>query len=276
MELPYIQINGKETGDISVLDRGLQYGDGVFETIAVCDGAPLLWDQHWQRLHQGCAALAIQTPNQQVIESEIADICSGCGRAVLKLIVTRGNSHRGYRPVSDEAPNYIVYLLPWPDYVNDYRSNGATLTICETRLASNPRVAGIKHLNRLEQVLARAEWHDEYAEGLVLDYDNNVIEGTASNLFIVKNGALITPDLKFCGVSGVMRQQVMLQAHQSGIDVKIEQLSEIELAAADEIFVTNSIIGIWPVTCLRNKKYPVGVMTKMFQKNLGGMYCASE
>ena len=127
-------------------------------------------------------------------------------------------------------------------------------------------LAGLKHLNRLEQVLARAEWQDTaYAEGLLCDTSGRVIEGVFSNLFLIKDGELITPDLSRCGVAGVMRAEILQQAQSLGISQTVRDVSYAELVAADEVFVCNSLYGIWPVCALATHDWPVGPLTRKLQ-----------
>lgn len=178
-------INGQDSTTLSAQDRGLLYGDGLFETIAIRNGAPLRWERHLQRLMLGCERLGIPCPDVTTLTLESLDLCKGHDRAVLKLIVTRGVGGRGYRAPAQLQPTRILARHPWPDYP-DHARDGVRVRLCDMRLAQQPALAGIKHLNRLEQVLARAEWNDEdIAEGLLFDREDHVIEATMSNLFLV-------------------------------------------------------------------------------------------
>jgi len=163
----------------------------------------------------------------------------------------------------------MVHTRPWPDYPEEYRKLGVPVRWCETRLARQPRLAGIKHLNRLEQVLARAEWRDEFAEGLMCDTEGQVIEGTMSNLFLVQKGTLVTPDLSQSGVAGVMRAEVLEQADRLGIPHVLQPVSVGMVEQAEELFLTNSLIGIWPVARLEAQHYAVaGKITQTLQAAL--------
>lgn len=256
-----ILLNGKPQDLIPASDRGLHYGDGVFETLAINNGKPQFWTAHMERLLDGCSRLVIPLPDVACLKAETTQVADGCERAVIKIIITRGSGGRGYRPPASPEPQRLVMHYPWPDYV--VPQEGITLRQCLTPLSCNPRLAGIKHLNRLEQVMARAEWGDDLVhEGLMLDLDGNVIEGTMSNLFAVRNGVLLTPDLTRCGVAGVMRHQVLLLAHKLGITCEIVQLRAAELEGMDELFVTNSVIGIWPVSCLGEARYGEAPITQ--------------
>lgn len=265
-------INGQAGDHVSAFDRGLQYGDGLFETIAVRDGAPLLFDHHLRRLAEGCRRLRMPAPDPALLAREAASLCDGATRAVLKLIVTRGPGRRGYRIATDEppAPTRIVMLLPAPAMAaEDYRQ-GIALRLCQTRLGANPALAGLKHLNRLEQVLARAEWDDpEIREGLMMDREGAVIEGTMSNLFIVSAGKLRTPALGDCGVAGILRARVLETAAAHGITATEGRLLPGDVEAADEAFVCNSLIGVVPVCRFERTELAVGPLTRRLMAALG-------
>lgn len=262
-----ILLNGKPQEVIPATDRGLHYGDGLFETIAICNGKPQFWHAHMERLRDGCARLAIPMPEVGCLEEETARLSAGIERAVIKIIITRGSGGRGYRSPESPEPQRLVMRYPWPEY--EIPREGIALRVCETPLACNPRLAGIKHLNRLEQVLARNEWRDEAVlEGLMLDLDGHVIEGTMSNLFAVRDGVLITPDLTRCGVAGVMRRQVLSIAQKLGVVCEMLNLRADELTAMDELFVTNSIIGIWPVARLGEARYGDAPITRQLMSAL--------
>lgn len=247
-ESEYISlVNGVRTATVDVGNRGLHYGDGLFETIAVRHGQPLHWELHLRRLFRGCERLGIPAPTADLLVDEARQVSDGHDRAAAKLILTRGGTRRGYRAEDSVAANRLWRAHPWPDYPPHHERDGVAVRICGTRLARQPRLAGLKHLNRLEQVLARAEWQQEYEEGLMLDTDGNVVEAVSSNLFAVQQGALITPLLDQCGVEGVTRDRVLESAHRLGWSVRGKSFRLGELLASDEIFLTNSLIGIWPV-----------------------------
>ncbi len=278
-----ILVNGEHTDAIAIADRGLQYGDGVFETIAVMDGNPLLLDQHLVRLEAGCQTLAINCPDRTVLASEVANCCRHAarhfksGNAVIKIIVTRGSGGRGYRPPAQTTPTRIISLYPWPTTPKNYATEGVTLRFCQTRLGINPSLAGIKHLNRLEQVLARAEWDDpDIQEGVMLDVNDQVIEGTMSNLFYVKANSLYTASLKQAGIAGIVRQQIISLAHKSGHCVTEHTYNQDMLLAADEIFISNSIIGIWPVKQIEQHPFTIGPVTWHLQAALMQMMCGNR
>jgi len=256
-------INGETTALLPVSDRGLQYGDGLFETLAVIDGEPRQWRRHMARLAKGCRALQLPLPDSDLLLAEAIQLCRDESQAVLKLIITRGSGGRGYRYADEIGATRILSIHPWPDYPSHYYQQGATLTLCETPLGINPRLAGIKHLNRLEQVLARNEWRgSDIQEGVMCDVEGNVIEGTMSNLFIIEGERLITPDLSLCGVEGVVREAVLEIARQCAIQTSIELVSVERLKAASACFITNSLIGLWPVRRLDDINYAQGEISQ--------------
>lgn len=262
-------VDGQPAEVIPVYDRGLQYGDGIFTTVAVKSGVPLLWDRHLRRLQTDAARLSIALPAVDLLQADAERACANVTSATLKIILTRGSTGRGYR-ASATAPTRRILSLwqraPQPQPAAD----GVVLRLCRTRLSRNPALAGTKHLNRLEQVVARSEWDDDYAEGLMQDTEGAIIEGTATNLFVVRDGALLTPDLSFCGVAGVMRGVVLERARGLNIANRVEPLAPAAVDAADELFLTNCLIGIWPVRRFQAKEYRIGPITRTFQAAIAG------
>jgi len=236
-------VNGEAGSRLSILDRGLQFGDGLFETIAVVDGEPALWRRHLERLSLGCRQLGIPAPDPALLEEEAREVIGDEQAAVLKIIVTRGESERGYRPPSDSRPSRILELFSWPGPTAAPAS--LPLVFCRQRLGFQPGYAGLKHLNRLEQVLARREF--EEGEGLMLDTEGFVVEGTLSNLFLVIRGELHTPLIERCGVAGVVRSLVLDVARELHRPVNVRRILPEELMEAEGLFLTGSLLGIVPV-----------------------------
>ncbi|MGR9100412.1 MAG: aminodeoxychorismate lyase [Gammaproteobacteria bacterium] len=258
-----ILINGVLEHCISADDRGFQYGDGLFETIEVDNGRCIFLERHLKRLRRGCHRLTIPFPEKKLLESEIGYLIRDNQKAVIKIIVTRGSGGRGYRRPEPTAPTRMIRLYPYPVYPEHFFESGIAARFCTTCLGRNPSLAGIKHLNRLEQILARSEWNsDDYQEGIMTDSDDNVIEGTMTNLFMVKKGALLTPRLNRCGVSGIAREIVIQLAKKYGLPVFRATLKPVEIFAADELFLTNSIIGLWPVRRLDHIPFTPGKITR--------------
>ena len=241
-----ILVNGVADAALSVRDRGLAYGDGVFRTFPYRDGAPVLWRRQYEKLARDCRALGIVTPGADVLERDLRHITAR--DCVVKVVVTRGESARGYAPSRDAQPVRIVMTSELPAYPAERETAGIDVRVCRLKLSHQPRLAGIKHLNRLENVLARAEWDDPaIAEGLLCDAEGHLICGTMSNVFLVQLGRLFTPQLYQCGVKGVMRDLVIDVAEAHRVPVNVDVLTIDQLREADAAFVVNSLIGLWPI-----------------------------
>jgi 4-amino-4-deoxychorismate lyase len=241
-------INGKLTALLNSADRGLQYGDGLFETLAVFEGRPQLVDAHLERLHRGAARLHFPELDIAGLERDIRNASATAQQAVLKLILTRGLSTRGYRPPDPAYPTRVVTLSNWPDYPQTNATQGVRARVCRQRMAIQPALAGIKHLNRLEQVLARAEWSDpDIVEGLMLDTEGRVVCGCMSNLFLVRDRKILTPSVQRCGVRGVMRDQVRLACRELGLGWQELDLTLEDVHKADELMLSNALVGLWPI-----------------------------
>ncbi len=262
-------VNGRNTTQIDARDRGLQYGDGLFETFAVIDGDVRRLDLHLERLTRGCGRLGIASPDRALLVSEIESLAADQARAVLKLIVTRGMAGRGLDIDPDAQPTRILSLHPWPSHPAQWAKEGVTVRICTTTLGEQPALAGIKHLNRLEHVVARREWNDpQVAEGLLRNRQRSFVCGTMTNMFIVQSGRLLTPAVDRCGVAGTVRATVLERAHALGIPAVQAVIGDEELAAADEVFLTNALIGIWPVTRIEERQLSVGPLTLRLQSEI--------
>jgi 4-amino-4-deoxychorismate lyase len=243
-------IDGKAGSLLQPTERVLQYGDGLFETMRICNRNIEYLDRHLQRLRTGCERLAIGFEDWLALEAELNEIAQRYSDAVLKLLLCRTGTGRGYAAPEAASARIILSVYPPPHWPAAYATNGISVRICDFRLASQPRLAGIKHLNRLEQVLARQEWRKGYEEGLLLDYNDRVIEGTMSNIFLVDNNRLLTPALDSSGVSGVMRSVIIDLAAVLGMSTEIRNIALSELMASDETFICNSLIGIWPIAAI--------------------------
>jgi 4-amino-4-deoxychorismate lyase len=254
-----ILVNGAAAESVSATDRGLAYGDGVFRTLLVRQGRARHWQRQYRKLERDCAALALACPAAGVLEKEILRAADDAPEAVGKIIVTRGSGARGYAPAGAQSPTRIVMVSAMPQHPPAFAREGVAVRVCETRYSVQPRLAGIKHLNRLDNVLARAEWNDpEVAEGLMLDPDGQVVGGTMTNLFIVENGALVTPALSRCGVAGAMRERIMQSARTAGIACREEPVSLARLQACGEAMLVNSVIGAWQVRSCGTASWKAG------------------
>lgn len=245
---------------VAVDDRGFNYGDGLFETMLVADGEPVWWDAHVSRLQRGCDALSIRCPPSDALLARVRELARGHARVALKLVITRGAGGRGYAPPHNASPTCVLSLHQAPQPAR----MGIAVRWCDLRISQQPRLAGLKHLNRLENVLARGEWdHAAFDEGLLRDCDDRVICATAANVFIARDGALFTPALERCGVAGVARAWVVSTAGAT-----VRALSQTEIESADELFLTNSLRGILPVARLGGRRWKPGPMTRHLQETL--------
>lgn len=241
-----------ETLDIN--DRGLQYGDGLFETIAVRDGNGRFMDSHLERLHKDSARLGIECPSAELLRQDLAQLIPAEGNGVAKIILTRGSGRRGYAPpMGSRVRRLVGFAAGGP---TSFPVAGVKTCFCSTRVAISPALAGIKSLNRLEQVLARAELQASGCdEGIMLDAHDRVVCGTMTNLFVVRGDTLFTPDLTHAGVCGIMRAQVMNVAADAGIVISEGQITPADLRSAQALFLTNALIGLWPVAQLEEISY---------------------
>lgn len=260
-----ILVNGRPVDQVSALDRGFTLGDGLFETIAVRAGRMPLWQEHGDRLATGCRRLGLPVPDMHQLAQEMEQCRNGEPDGTLRLTLTRGPGMRGYAVPSTIRPTRAV---AWFSGLPSFPRNALNLRWCKTRLAENPLLAGLKHLNRLEQVLARSEWDDaDIDEGMMRSVSGDVIECTSANLFLVTNGTLRTPDLSACGVAGVVRRRVLELAESLSLPLSITRLGPDDPLAADELFVTNASRGIAPVARLDEHRWPVpGPVTARLQE----------
>ena len=258
-----VLVNGQAAAAVDALDRGLAFGDGVFRTLRVRSGRPLNWQRHLERLAIDCGALALPTPDAAVLLDEIRRVAPG--DAAAKVIVTRGTATRGYAPPATTHPTRVVAAFELPETASAAR-DGIRVRRCAMTLGEQPRLAGVKSLNRLENVLARAEWSEPaIREGLLGDGAGRLIEATSANVFLVRGGRVATPLLTRCGVAGAQRARVLALAAASGIVCVERDIAFDELGAADEVFLTNSLIGAWPVVGYEDREWPVGPVTRRVQ-----------
>lgn len=247
----------------AVTDRGLAFGDGCFETVRLHNGSAPFWAQHKKRLLDGLAALRISV-EEAYLDQLLADALVQCaGAGIFKVIVTRGVGGRGYSSQAAFDTCYYprVFPLVTPD-ASKYKE-GLRVGLCTMRLARQPLLAGFKHLNRLEQVLARQEVDEKgWDEGLLLDEQHNPIELTAMNIFFRFADIWWTPALQASGVAGVARNWVLEQLK----DAQLSEKPPNDLLFVDEAFACNSVAGILPVSCLLNTDLPVGALTKEYQQ----------
>ncbi len=266
-----IIINGVATQYLSVMDRGLHYGDGIFETIACVENNLQFWQQHMLRMATSADKLGLAFPGEQNFLHDIHSLLAAASapeNCVIKLMLTRGIGDRGYRIPAHTNACRMVMASDWPWHIKAITEQGARVRLCATQVSINPQLAGIKHLARMENVLARNEWQDEFDEGLMSDLHGYIIEGTMSNLFASRDGVLYTPSLQHSGIDGIMRQQVMAIARQQGLEVQEVKLRQADLLTMDELMLSNSLIGVCSVREFAGKSFLPGKMSIMLRSAL--------
>ena len=275
-------VNGEESSSIDVTDRALHFGDGVFETIRIHQAKAVWWQQHIDRLLDGCRRLHFSTlPDVKTLQREANELLTGCDTGTLKIIVSRGNSSSGYAPATDSIPNRVLILTQGLRHQSK-AEQGIVLGVCKQSISGSPQLSGIKHLNRLEQVLARIECQDnDWDEGLMLDDRNRIIEGCMSNLFVWQKDRLLTPQLEHTGIKGICREKIILLAEENGLKVEQCELDLGDLQHSDGLFVTNSLIGIWPVVqykCqdIKEREFVINDNTRLLQKRLEADICSAS
>ncbi len=259
--------NGKRIESLAIDDRAVQYGDGLFETIAIRQGKARLFDLHMRRLARGCERLGIAMPDEVTLQQDLADAIEKsrelAAYCVAKIIVSSGTGQRGYGRSMPVSPVVLIGVFPArPVAASAYR-NGVDTILCESRLATGSPTAGLKTLNRIEQVLGRSECLAAGTfEGLMLDAGERLICGTMSNVFIVAGQRVMTPELRRCGVEGVMRQLAIDSLRSDGVRVEERDISIDDCKGAEELFLTNSQFGALPVSQLGDVAWKTGEMTR--------------
>ena len=262
-------INGKFKNTISVLDRGLAYGDGFFETMLWDSNGKdkeeigvEFWNRHLKRIIKGCKLMKINIPGEQEILNQRNKIlfkskANGIESGLLKLIITRGVGGRGYKFEKNMKANLIFLSFEKPQLELKNYESGVRVRLCKTKLSINKNLSGLKHLNRLDSVLARSEWEDDSFEGIFVDSEKNIIEGTMTNIFFIKKNVLITPTISDSGISGVMRQVVIDEGKRFFDEVIEKKIKLIELQDFDQMFLTNSVLKIMPVKLFNEHKFSI-------------------
>jgi 4-amino-4-deoxychorismate lyase len=264
---PRILVNGIAGSQVAALDRGLQYGDGLFETVRCEQGRVRWFDRHLARLAAGCERLGIAMPGRELLRAEATAVAEGMPRALVKIIVTRGEARaRGYRPNGDEIPTRIVSAHPWPAAPPAAFRVGVSAVV----LGANLQLAGIKHLNRLEQVMAQRAADPGLQEVLMRSAQGDVVCGSMSNLFLWQEHELLTPGLDSCGVAGIVRALVLELAPRLGLAVRVAPVSVAQLAAARAIIVTNVRLGLQPVHWYEGRRLEVDERVAQLQELIDG------
>lgn len=244
-------INAIESDSMSAMDRGLAYGDGLFTTMKVKYGQVQLWDFHLQRLQLGATRLFFPAIDWSLLTAEVLQVAKTVAhekQSVIKVIVTRGSGGRGYSTQECHAPLRIISTATYPAFYQQWQEQGIKLILCESQLGRNKQLAGLKTLNRLEQVLIKKELENKQAlDGIVCDDQGYVIEACSANLFIYLDNGWKTPKLDKCGVAGVQRRHVMFLAKKSGINIVESDIHISALKRAKAICLSNALMGLVPV-----------------------------
>ena len=257
-------VNGVASEVVSAADRGFSYGDGLFESIRFVGESAPLWDRHMQRLADSCRRLQLPLPDTAELLREAQQVSEAMAHAVVRIAWTRGVGERGYSPPVAATPTRVVAAFPPPSVDGAVYARGVRTRLCTLRLAEQPQLAGMKHLNRLEQVLARAEWNDPaIAEGLLCDGGGRLVSATMANLFAVIDGELVTPSLQRCGVAGVARAEILARAENATErDIRLPDLQR-----ASEVFLSSSVRGVVPVQSLDDWGWTPGPVTRQWQRH---------
>ncbi|MFT5593621.1 MAG: 4-amino-4-deoxychorismate lyase [Oceanicoccus sp.] len=258
-------------GQLDGFSRAAQFADGLFETMVVKKGQIQALNYHAQRLGSGCARLDIKLPDNNLTELFIAYAhkfveLSGLESGVLKVIVSRGNSERGYGYDDVITPKVTAFFNPLPQYNENSYEHGVSVKCLATECSIQKQMAGLKHLNRLENVLAKKELGSEAFEGLMFNHLGYVIEGTSSNIFFEKNNQLFTPKLNVSGVAGVMRSCIINHAESQNIIIKVDDIAREQLDQFEQGFICNSVMGIMPIAQLDGRSFKIGPQTKAMQE----------
>ncbi len=269
----------KYLGEVSQWSRAVQFGDGVFETLKIESGQCKALKYHVQRLSIGLKSLHIAKPHENLssmLQAYIKDMVnySGLSEGVLKIIVSRGDSARGYGFDSSLEPRVSVFFSPLQNLPQSNYKQGIKLQNLKTQCSVQTQLAGLKHLNRLENVLAKSELHEAFFEGLMSNHLGYVIEGTMSNVFFERDGTLYTPNLSLSGVKGVMRQQVLECCHHKNIKVVVDNILLDSIFEFESAFICNSLIGILPAASIDENLLKIGEVTRQLQLAMasGGSY----
>ncbi len=256
-------IDGKPGDSIPVDDRGFLYGDGLFETIAFRSGVAPLWRLHWQRLRASSARLGLVVPDEEILFDECRQL-AGEGRCVIRVSLTRGSGGRAYEPLAEPICRRVVQRRHWPDAIHDQRERGICAVTSPIHLAIGSMLAGMKHGNRLEQVLAARDCAASGAEeALLYDASGYLAEAIASNIILVIKGRAVTPPTSEAGVGGVGLEWLM---EQDEVQMEIERLTREDTGQAEEIMMINSVAGIRPVTALDNRRLAAGPTCRAWQR----------
>lgn len=264
----YFLINGSSKKKISPFDRAFQYGDGIFRTFVVENFKPQHWKQQYKKIADDCRALKIKPPKEKELLSDIQRLFKTRKKAVGKFIISRGISERGYKYSDLIKPNRYLIKVKMPIYPDSYFHSGINLHVCKQKLHSS-LLFGIKHLNRLENIMARQEWKsDKYLDGILLDQSENVIECISSNIFMRIGNIIYTPEIKGIGIKGVTRGLVIKALKKLGFQIKESTFNLNKLLKAEEVFITSSLFGALQVAKIRKRSWPRQELSSRLRQSL--------
>ncbi|WP_256383880.1 aminodeoxychorismate lyase [Photobacterium toruni] len=263
-------VNGYEQQLLAITDRATQYGDGCFTTMLVERQSVQLWSLHLARLVMSLQRLAITAPDWQQVYTDVAALALKYPhKGGIKILISRGSGGRGYNPSGCNDTQVIITHFEWPQYYQQWQQQGITLGVCQLRMGNSPMLAGMKHLNRLEQVLLKQEIEKAgWVDAIALDCDDRVIETTVANLFWRKGNTVYTPALLRAGVAGVMRQHVLDILNDLNYDYQVGDFNLAALLTADEVFITNALMTLVPVNQIQTTQYNELTMFKTLWKRL--------
>lgn len=262
-------VNGAPPKASVLLSRALHYGDGVFRTLLRIEGRWLDFERHYVKLVQDCRVLGLDPPHVGQLEAELESLGGGRTQPVVgKIILARSGADRGYAPSSRQCDRILLRYAA-PRYPTSCWSEGVAAISSPVTLATQPMLAGVKHLNRLENMLAARNWPQGVQEALMCDGQGSLVCGTRSNVFWVREGKLLTPKLTGCGVAGMMRAKVLDAARALGLPAEQVSVPLNDLMQASEVFITNSVLGIWPLKRLDAHEFSApGPLTLRLQTTL--------
>lgn len=264
-----VWVNGVPARGIDPLDRGLAYGDGLFATMRIAKGEIQFLSAHLAKLTQGAQRLGfLWHPSARLI-NQLEQLALTQGDACVKLLLSRGVGGRGYAAPIHCLINEVVFLSDFPQHYALWQNEGISLFPSEVLLAKQPRLAGIKHLNRLEQVLIKSiELPMGFDDWLVLDSDGNVIESSMANLFFIKDKMVFTPALTHSGVAGMMREQVIYTLIDLGFNIDVKQINYNELPQFEHCFMTNSLLGLVDINRIDTLYYSKSSFSETLRQTL--------
>ncbi len=265
----YKLIRDLDSDHIDHQDRAFHYGDGLFETMLLTGGQINYWPEHYTRLRNSAERLSIQCPDKNWFEENLLPYIDLNQNLIIKIILSRGSGGRGLS-LPDELDSNI-YIFKYPKASNS-NSKLIKAVFSEITLPRNNNLSGLKHLNRLDYILATLELKKRpgFNEAVLSDTDGQVIEGIINNLFFVKNNTICTPDLKTSGVNGIMRQLILKKLKQLKKDVKIDLFNRQDVISADECFLCNSVLGIQPIILIEDSQFKIGPITQYLQTKFHG------